>query len=272
MEPSANSTIEWTMLCGWITTSTRSISTPNSQCASIISKPLLNSVAESIVIFGPMFQVGCLSACSGVIESKSFRGISRNGPPEAVRIIARTSKELFAFEALKNRVVLAIHRQHVHAILSRRGITISPAITRISLLATARSLPASIAASAGRNPPVPTIATSTISASVRRAISSSPSCPQKFAACTQARASGCRSWFHRQGKQIALAFHSRLPRVFQRYCWRPARQFPSGPEYRVPLSARSRRSIRSRPESQHAYALRRFPFSFLHGTRITSRR
>src|SRR6266699_1056067 len=59
-------------------------------------------------------------------------------------------------------------------------ITISPAITRISLLATARSLPASIAASAGRNPPVPTIATSTISAFVKQAISRSPSCPAKI--------------------------------------------------------------------------------------------
>src|SRR5438309_925862 len=60
-----------------MTTSTRFISTSKSQCASIISRPLLNSVAESIVIFGPMFQVGCFNACSGVIESKSFCGISR---------------------------------------------------------------------------------------------------------------------------------------------------------------------------------------------------
>ena len=48
------------------------------------------------------------------------------------------------------------------------------------MLATARSLPASIAASAGRNPPVPTIATSTISAPVTRAISRSPSSPAKI--------------------------------------------------------------------------------------------
>ncbi len=44
-------------------------------------------------------------------------------------------------------------------------ITASPAMTRISLLATAMSFPASIAASAGRKPPVPTIAMSTMSAS-----------------------------------------------------------------------------------------------------------
>src|SRR5205823_7523887 len=91
-DPSANSTIECTILCGWITTSTCAILTPNNQCASIISSPLLNRLAESIVIFGPMFQVGCLSAWSGVIESKSSRGISRNGPPDAVRMIRRTSE------------------------------------------------------------------------------------------------------------------------------------------------------------------------------------
>src|SRR5438270_4883475 len=90
-DPSANSTIEWTMLCGWITTSTCAIPTPNNQWASIISSPLLNKVAESIVIFGPMFQVGCFKACSTVIESNCSRGVSRNGPPDAVRIIRRTS-------------------------------------------------------------------------------------------------------------------------------------------------------------------------------------
>src|SRR5437588_8645145 len=91
-DPSANSTIECTILCGWITTSTCAIPTPNNQCASIISSPLLNSVAESIVIFGPMFQVGCLSACSGVIESNLLLANSRNGPPDAVRMMRRTSE------------------------------------------------------------------------------------------------------------------------------------------------------------------------------------
>ena len=57
----------------------------------------------------------------------------------------------------------------MNALFARASrITISPAMTRISLLATARSFPASIAASAGRNPPVPTIATSTMSASRQR--------------------------------------------------------------------------------------------------------
>ena len=68
-----------------------SISMSKSQRASIISRPLLKSVAESMVIFSPMFQVGCFSACSRVTDCNSAAGILRNGPPLAVRISRRTS-------------------------------------------------------------------------------------------------------------------------------------------------------------------------------------
>src|SRR2546427_1099671 len=107
-DPSANSTIEWTMLCGWITTSTRAISTPNNQCASIISSPLLNNVAESIVIFGPMFQVGCLSACSTVIDSNCLASVWWNGPPEAVRMMRRTSSTSNAQRPTSNAELSAL--------------------------------------------------------------------------------------------------------------------------------------------------------------------
>ena len=50
--------------CGCTTTSMRSKSTPNSSWASITSRPLFMSVDESIVIFGPIDHVGCLSASS----------------------------------------------------------------------------------------------------------------------------------------------------------------------------------------------------------------
>ncbi len=55
------------------------------------SSPLLASVAESIVIFAPIDQVGCFSACSGVTADSSAFVASRNGPPEAVRMRAATS-------------------------------------------------------------------------------------------------------------------------------------------------------------------------------------
>src|SRR6185503_19060588 len=61
-EPSSYSTSEWTMLCGWITTRTASGPTPNRWQASISSRPLFMSVAESTEIFGPMRQFGCATA------------------------------------------------------------------------------------------------------------------------------------------------------------------------------------------------------------------
>jgi hypothetical protein len=92
-ELSMNSTIECTIDCGCTITSTRRISTSKSQRASIISSPLLKSVAESMVIFAPMFQVGCLSACSGVTSASFSAGQVRKGPPLAVRIKRRMSEE-----------------------------------------------------------------------------------------------------------------------------------------------------------------------------------
>ncbi len=58
IDPSVSSTIECTTDCGWITTSMASGAAPNSQCASITSRPLFISVAESIVIFRPICHVG----------------------------------------------------------------------------------------------------------------------------------------------------------------------------------------------------------------------
>jgi hypothetical protein len=89
--PSTSSTIECTIDCGWISTSMRPASTPNRKRASITSSPLFMSVAESIVIFGPMRQVGCASASSRVISRKLSRGRLRKGPPEAVSSSRRTS-------------------------------------------------------------------------------------------------------------------------------------------------------------------------------------
>ena len=91
----------------------------NSQRASIISSPLLNSVAESIVILRPMTHEGCFSACSTVIPETQILASSRNGPPEAVSQSLRTELGWLAVQALENRRVLAIHRQHAHAVLAR---------------------------------------------------------------------------------------------------------------------------------------------------------
>ena len=76
--------------CGWTTTSICSYGVPNRWWASISSRPLFISVAESIVILPPIAQVGCASACSIVTLGSSAALRPRNGPPEAVRISRST--------------------------------------------------------------------------------------------------------------------------------------------------------------------------------------
>ena len=182
-------------------------------------------------------------------------------------------------ETLEDRVVLAIDRQ-APARLSRAAsrITISPAMTRISLLATARSFPASIAASAGRNPPVPTTATSTISASSRQAISHQPAfARENLRLVFEQRRAARRPSIRPPDRPLSAERHSPAPPAFSRCCSRPGRRSPSAPEYRAPLSARFRRSIRSRPERQRVFVSSDRMQSFLlsarfYGKRMTSRR
>ena len=57
----------------------------------MISSPLFIIVAESIVILGPIFQVGCASASAMVIAPKVERSRRRKGPPDAVSTSRPTS-------------------------------------------------------------------------------------------------------------------------------------------------------------------------------------
>src|SRR6266702_3616079 len=55
-----------------------------SQCASSTSRPLFIRVAESMVIFGPIRQVGWARACLTVTARNCSSEARRKGPPEAV--------------------------------------------------------------------------------------------------------------------------------------------------------------------------------------------
>ena len=153
---------------GCTTTSIRSIGTPKSQWASISSSPLFASVAESIVIFGPMRHVGCASASSGVTPSSSARERPRNGPPEAVRTSpttrvrrSRPSRHWWSAEcSLSTGTIVPPPR-------SRARTASSPAATRLSLFASASVTPCSSAQSVARMPAKPTTALSTTSGVLR---------------------------------------------------------------------------------------------------------
>ena len=108
-DPSTNSTKEWISDCGWTTTSICSPGRPKRKWASMTSRPLFIMVAESIVIFGPIFHVGCARASSTVIASNVSRRRSRNGPPDAVRTSRRASSGPAAAHGLVDRAVLGIH-------------------------------------------------------------------------------------------------------------------------------------------------------------------
>jgi hypothetical protein len=89
--PSRKATSEWTMLSRWTTASSRSGGTPNSQRASISSKPLFIMVAESTVILRPIRQLGCFSASAAVLSAVCAAVRPKNGPPDAVTISFSTS-------------------------------------------------------------------------------------------------------------------------------------------------------------------------------------
>ena len=109
--PSRKRTSEWTIEDGCTTTSIASYGTPKSQCASISSSPLFASVAESIVIFGPIRQVG--------MGERLLRGHVRElvARAAAERPAGRGEDEacdaspVTSLEALVERRVLAVDRQ-----------------------------------------------------------------------------------------------------------------------------------------------------------------
>ena len=129
------------------------------------SRPLFASVAESIVIFAPIVQVGWRRACSGVtaasvggrVEERSARG----GEDQR-----RDAGHRLADEALPDRRVLRVDRAEPGERARERvgrasrprprrraprasGITRWPPATSVSLLAVATTLPAARAASDG---------------------------------------------------------------------------------------------------------------------------
>jgi len=78
-------------------------------------QPLFMRVAESIVIFRPMVQVGWARASAGVTRSKVSRARVRNGPPEAVSNQAPDLVRAPAVQALVQRAVLAVDGQQLAA-------------------------------------------------------------------------------------------------------------------------------------------------------------
>ena len=165
--------IDW----GCTTTSICSGGRSNSQRASIISRALFIRVAESMVIFSPISQVGWLRASWRVTFSSSSALVWRKGPPDAVRMTRPTSSRLPASSDWK-MAECSLSTGRIRRPFSRaRRVSMEPDMTSDSLLARARSLPVSRAAMLAGSPAAPEMAATSTSASVSRTSSTSPSSP-----------------------------------------------------------------------------------------------
>ena len=134
-------------------------------------------VALSTEIFAPMFQRGCFTASAGVMASSSARFRPRKGPPEQVNRILCSSP---GFRPVRHWKIAECSESTgtISAPVSfARRITSSPAQTRVSLLARAMRLRASMAARVGFSPTAPDTAVTTQSVSGRVAASIRPSMP-----------------------------------------------------------------------------------------------
>ena len=76
----------------------------------MISSPLFIIVAESMVTFGPMFQVGCASASAGVIDANVSSGAAQERPAAGGEHEPRDRGGVLAAQALPERRVLAVDR------------------------------------------------------------------------------------------------------------------------------------------------------------------
>ena len=238
--PSRSRTSACTIDCGCTTTSMRSNGTSNSQCASITSRPLFMSVAESIVMRAPIVQVGCRSACSGVTSASSAAEQPRNGPPLAVTIRASTALGLLAREQLLQRRVLGVDGQQARAAARERRAHERPARDE-ALLVGERDVDARPRAptSVASSPAAPTTALRTTSAPLSAASCATPSgpastCPRNRARAVLGRARGrpARSCARRAARPRAARRRRRCRRPARRRADRDRRRRPGSPAVR----------------------------------------
>ncbi len=111
--PSQSETSACTIDCGCTTTSIWSYGVPNSQCASITSRPLFISVAESIVIFPPIAQVGCCSAASTLTSRELGAAAAAERAARRGQRQARDGPRPLALDQLLQRGMLGVDRDQL---------------------------------------------------------------------------------------------------------------------------------------------------------------
>ena len=185
------------------------------------------SVAESMVILGPIDQLGCASACSEVTAARSAALRPRKGPPDPVSSSSSSAASpppLPATPALApppamhwNSALCSLSTGRIGEPLRRAASrTNGPPATMLSLLASASVAPASSVAMVARSPAAPTTPFRTISgapsAAARSAatemssrIPASPACTASSGASAAARAAASASCRHTSRTPCASA-------------------------------------------------------------------
>src|SRR5919106_6059136 len=171
-EPSSKKAPPWTTDWRCTTTRTSSNATPKRWCASITSRPLFIMVAESMVIFGPIRHVGCLSASSGPASTSFAFSKEKKGPPDAVNSISLISSPRLPSRHWK--IAECSESTGIMRLRAARSTTHSPPATSDSLLARATRLPSCRAPTVAARPAKPTIPLSTTSDGVRESCSAEP--------------------------------------------------------------------------------------------------
>ena len=138
---------------------------PKSRCASITSRPLLTSVAELVVTTGPMSQVGCASACSGVTSRSCVAGPARGTGRRSPSAPAGDLVGAPAAQALGERGVLGVDGHDLARLRPPRSTSGPPDDERLLVGQRQRCGPAASAASVGARPIEPVIPLSTTSQS-----------------------------------------------------------------------------------------------------------
>ena len=137
----------------WTTTSTCAGSRPNSRQASMSSRPLFMSVAESTEILRPITQFGCAQACSGVacverlarpVEERAAGGGEQDAPHARA---APRPRACLGGRHWKIALCSLSIGSSVAPEARTRCSSSGPAMTSDSLLASSRRLPARAAAS-----------------------------------------------------------------------------------------------------------------------------
>jgi hypothetical protein len=131
---------------------------PKYSFVSISSIALLNKLALSMVIRCPIAQFGCDEASASVAVASFSAGQSRKAPPEAV-MITRSTAFMSSPTSAWNTAECSLSTGSTVAPEARAASSSSgPAVTRLSLLASASVCPCWSAFSPGRSPAAPTMA------------------------------------------------------------------------------------------------------------------